>query len=141
MLRQISLVPARASRCSETTRLGAVLRQRFHSLVPGDGRSASRTARQQYSRHDGFVRYAAEDRLLTEPIQPLQALQGRKISLYLCKLDRIRRSGVQVNLGGPEMIGVIVIGAGPAGVVAARRAAEWVRGQHYPRRAWRHGGQ
>jgi len=30
MLRQISLVPARASWCSETTRLGAILRQRFH---------------------------------------------------------------------------------------------------------------
>src|SRR5271166_985426 len=50
-------------------------------LVPGDGGSASCAARQQYSRHDGFARYAAEDRLLTEPIQPLRALQGRKISL------------------------------------------------------------
>ena len=84
MLRQISLLPAQASWCSETTRLGAVLQQRFHPLVPGDGGSASRAARQQYSRHDGFARYAAKDRLLTEPIQPRRALQGRKISLYLC---------------------------------------------------------
>jgi hypothetical protein len=66
-------------------------------LVPGDGGSASCAARRQYSRHDSFARYAAEDRLLTEPIQPLRALQGRKISLNLRRTLKFTSSGFETE--------------------------------------------
>ena len=45
--------------------------------------------------------------------------------------------------GLPTMSDVIVIGAGPAGVVAALRAADLgaTTALVMPRRVWRHGGQ